>query len=1231
MNLNFNGKLFPQIISVCDISPDAIIGQDFLLHYVNKIDYQRMVVQTSLTDIQCWVAGETQMVCRVEVKEEITIPANSRMFIPVDIPFCEKLSESCMIEPSVRLFDEKNIAILPAILQTSTENKVLGDCESYYEKNSIAVCCTEVSLDENPEESNLPEYLKELWERSCIHLNENESIDFANLLKRYNNVFSKSSDDIGRTSLIQHEINTENAVPIRQPPRRLHFGKRQIEKDEIQRMLKLGVIEPSTSSWSSPVVLIAKKGGQGRTRFCVDFRGVNGLMTEKIAYPIPRIDDCLDALSTASFYGYKCEEAFTRLKEVLTSPPILGYPIIGSKFILDTDASDKALGAVLSQEQDGQERVIAYMSKAMTKPEQSYCVTRKELLAVCALRHFHSYLYGQPILIRTDYSAVSWMRNLKAPTGQVARWLQELGTYDLTVVHRPGLKHRNADAISRNPCASCSRQESVNNVHDITVTRSKADTSPTRNQFVLLGWDVNTLRQQQLQDKIIGQLFIKFEDKETKREWNSLSEESTDLKTLWNMWEVTLPLQAVIPSRLQTVHELASKNLEKKVQYQKKYYDVKSKKRMFTAGQRVWLNDPTRKIGVCSVGDDGWKEGTKFDGPPGEELFQPVYSGDETRAASSSSMDMDITKPEAWRITYVALVPQSIMAEAVFGRETYRFAIADTLLTDVKYVSALTRRMLAIPQGELFAPPTKNPVILKKKSSLKPTISAKKSSKISSTVANKPEKPSINSSSSNTPTTAPVTVVPSSPKTSSPKPSTPPTTPAVTSSPLALSPISTGSFSPTMPPVSPPAKKPKISTKTIPYTPEKPTQPGPTYIPTPKQLLATITTEDIPSVELRTPSERATSLLRIGGMPLFPPARRDWTGEVQVKLPGDVLTTDWPPQDWKDITPDTRKNPVSCTPPEFGKGDDQNDHDDHEYEEERRYSRDFGYGDASGRPKGNNRSFYIKPDSYSGSSDWDEYYSRFEDCVELGGLSDKEKCLTLTASLRGPARTFYISLTIAERRNYDILVSKLQQRFGCTRQQSRWLSRFESRKRLPCESIAMLGDELRQLSQKAYTILDSRAQEALALNQLYKSVSLEMKCRCIDKECATISDAVQVIERYEAILGEPPVTEKKKTAVRQISTDDDQDYSFDQLNARVAKLEQTSYNTPTTTPQTMYKANVPSQGKFERKCFMCESPRHIIKHCPMLKKVMSYATNQSRPYYGSNNTGKQQEHYKPSM
>jgi hypothetical protein len=124
----------------------------------------------------------------------------------------------------------------------------------------------------------------------------------------------------------------------------------------------------------------------------------------------------------------ECEQAFIRLKDALTSPPILSYPRPGCQFIVDSDASDKAVGAVLSQVQEGTEKVIAYMSKALNQHEQIYCVTRKELLAVmCALRNFHSYLYGQEVLLRTNNAAVSWMKSLKMPNGQVARWLQEIG------------------------------------------------------------------------------------------------------------------------------------------------------------------------------------------------------------------------------------------------------------------------------------------------------------------------------------------------------------------------------------------------------------------------------------------------------------------------------------------------------------------------------------------------------------------------------------------------------------------------------------------------------------------------------------------------------------------------------------------------------------------------------------------------------------------------------------
>ncbi|GFY06605.1 retrovirus-related Pol polyprotein from transposon 17.6 [Trichonephila clavipes] len=95
-----------------------------------------------------------------------------------------------------------------------------------------------------------------------------------------------------------------------------------------------------------------------------------------------------------------CNNAFNKLKDTLTSAPILAYPEIGKQFILDTDASHESIGAVLSQEIDGQERVIVYFSKRLSKPDRNYCVTRKELLAIVkAVEHFHPYLYGRRFLL----------------------------------------------------------------------------------------------------------------------------------------------------------------------------------------------------------------------------------------------------------------------------------------------------------------------------------------------------------------------------------------------------------------------------------------------------------------------------------------------------------------------------------------------------------------------------------------------------------------------------------------------------------------------------------------------------------------------------------------------------------------------------------------------------------------------------------------------------------------
>ncbi len=146
------------------------------------------------------------------------------------------------------------------------------------------------------------------------------------------------------------------------------------------------------------------------------------------------------------------DSAFADLKAAMTSAPVLGLPNREDDFVLDTDASDYAVGAQLSQVQDGEERVIAYGSFALTKEQRKYCTTRKELLAVIRFtRQYRHYLLGRPFVLRTDHSSLVWLLNFKEPQGQIARWLEELSQYDMTVIHRPGSKHANADALSRLP------------------------------------------------------------------------------------------------------------------------------------------------------------------------------------------------------------------------------------------------------------------------------------------------------------------------------------------------------------------------------------------------------------------------------------------------------------------------------------------------------------------------------------------------------------------------------------------------------------------------------------------------------------------------------------------------------------------------------------------------------------------------------------------------------------
>ena len=171
---------------------------------------------------------------------------------------------------------------------------------------------------------------------------------------------------------------------------------------------------------------------------------------------VPNYADIAAPLHSASQKGERfrwtaeCEEAFRNIKRKLMNAPILAFPQLDVTFILDTDASDSGLGAVLSQVQDGKERVLAYAARALSKAERNYSTTRKELLAlVWGTEHFETYPYGRQFLARTDHSALQWLKNFKSPKGQVARWLERLSDFDFEVEYRPGQSHGNADGLSR--------------------------------------------------------------------------------------------------------------------------------------------------------------------------------------------------------------------------------------------------------------------------------------------------------------------------------------------------------------------------------------------------------------------------------------------------------------------------------------------------------------------------------------------------------------------------------------------------------------------------------------------------------------------------------------------------------------------------------------------------------------------------------------------------------------
>ena len=154
------------------------------------------------------------------------------------------------------------------------------------------------------------------------------------------------------------------------------------------------------------------------------------------------------------------QKAFDALKLALTTAPVLGYPDFEREFILETDASLRGLGAVLSQvDEQGKTHIIAYASQTLRPSEKSmrnYSSAKLELLALkwAVTEKFRDYLLGSKFTVYTDNNPLAYIQTSKLGASQIC-WLSELALFNFNIIYRSGKSNQAADALSQHPEPNC--------------------------------------------------------------------------------------------------------------------------------------------------------------------------------------------------------------------------------------------------------------------------------------------------------------------------------------------------------------------------------------------------------------------------------------------------------------------------------------------------------------------------------------------------------------------------------------------------------------------------------------------------------------------------------------------------------------------------------------------------------------------------------------------------------
>ena len=201
----------------------------------------------------------------------------------------------------------KKVSDLDYVIETPDRRKKTMLChvnmlKKYHTRTDLNTVNT-ITKECSSESSEIPENQwpfnnKEIMinlDTSLEHLDKHHKKDLRTLMHEYKDLFR---DVPGRTNILQHDVDVGEAKPIKQSPYRFNPQKTDLVQQEVDYMLKHGLIQQSNSPWSSPVVLVKKENGQ--SRLCFDYRKVNSV-TVTDSYPLPRVDDCIDSIGNAKY------------------------------------------------------------------------------------------------------------------------------------------------------------------------------------------------------------------------------------------------------------------------------------------------------------------------------------------------------------------------------------------------------------------------------------------------------------------------------------------------------------------------------------------------------------------------------------------------------------------------------------------------------------------------------------------------------------------------------------------------------------------------------------------------------------------------------------------------------------------------------------------------------------------------------------------------------------------